>query len=97
MPNKKSAMKRVRISERNRLYNRFWKTRCKTAIKKVLAAVASADVDASVKALNDAQSALDKAVVKGVIHHNNAARKKAMLAAKVKALSPAPATETTAE
>ena len=39
MPNKKSAIKRVRTSERNRLYNRFWKSRCKTALKKVLTIV----------------------------------------------------------
>ncbi|NLW61605.1 MAG: 30S ribosomal protein S20, partial [Synergistaceae bacterium] len=28
MPNKKSAKKRVLVTERNRIYNRFWKTRC---------------------------------------------------------------------
>lgn len=93
MPNKKSAIKRVRTSERNRLYNRFWKSRCKTAFKKVLAAVEASDAPAAVAALNDAQSVLDKATVKGVIHRNNAARKKAILSAKVKALTPAPAAE----
>ena len=93
MPNKKSAIKRVRTAERNRLYNRYWKSRCKTAFKKVLAAVADSNVETSVAAFNEAQSVLDKAVVKGVIHRNNAARKKAILAGKVKALSPAPAAE----
>ena len=95
MPNKKSAIKRVRTSERNRLYNRFWKSRCKTALKKVLAIVEKGEAEASVAALNEAQSVFDKAVVKGVIHRNTAARKKALMTAKVKALSgeTAPAAE----
>ena len=81
MPNKKSAIKRVRTSERNRLYNRYWKSRCKTSMKKVLAA------EAAVLQLNAAQSVFDKAVVKGVLHRNTAARRKALMTAKVKSLS----------
>ncbi len=87
MPNKKSAIKRVRTSERNRLYNRFWKTRCKTELKKVLVNVKKGDLEASVASLNAAQSVFDKAVVKGVLHRNTAARKKALMAAKVKTLT----------
>ncbi|ACZ18936.1 30S ribosomal protein S20 [Thermanaerovibrio acidaminovorans] len=86
MPNKKSAAKRVLVAERNRLYNRFWKTRCKNAIKKVLEAVQSKDVDMAKKRLDEAQKVLDKAVVKGVIHRNTAARRKSGVAAKVHAL-----------
>ena len=51
MPNKKSAIKRVRTSERNRLYNRFWKSRCKTALKKVLATVEKGDAEAAVASM----------------------------------------------
>jgi small subunit ribosomal protein S20 len=86
MPNKKSAAKRVLVAERNRLYNRFWKTRCKNAIKKVLEAVQSKDVEMAKKRLDEAQKVLDKAVVKGVIHRNTAARRKSGVAAKVHAL-----------
>lgn len=86
MPNKKSAAKRVLVAERNRLYNRFWKTRCKNAIKKVLEAVESKDLDAARKRLDEAQCVLDKAVVKGVLHRNTAARRKSGVAAKVHAL-----------
>ncbi|MDR3321025.1 MAG: 30S ribosomal protein S20 [Synergistaceae bacterium] len=89
MPNKKSAAKRVLIAEKNRLYNRYWKTRCKTAMKHFLAAVSDKDPEAITKRLNEAQSALDKAVVKGVIHHNTAARRKSKMA--LKALSTASA------
>ena len=87
VPNKKSAIKRVRTSERNRLYNRYWKSRCKTVVKRVLDCVATGDAELSVKRLNEAQSVLDKAVVKGVIHRNTAARRKSQLTIKVKALS----------
>lgn len=83
MPNKKSAAKRVLTSEKNRLYNRYWKTRCKTAAKSVEAAVENNDKELAVKKLDEAQSVLDKAVVKGVIHRNTAARRKSNLAGKV--------------
>ena len=87
MPNKISAKKRVLVTERNRIYNRFWKTRCKNAVKKLLEAVESKDLELATKRLNEAQSVLDKAVVKGVVHRNTAARRKASITAKVKALS----------
>ncbi len=91
MPNKKSAAKRVLIAERNRIYNRFWKTRCKTVTKKVLEAVEQGDAELARQRFDLAQGVFDKATVKGVIHRNTAARKKERLAAKVNALS-APAT-----
>ena len=87
MPNKKSAKKRVLIAERNRIYNRFWKTRCKNAVKKLLEAVGQKDPELATKRLNEAQGVLDKAVVKGVVHRNTASRRKANMAAKVKGLS----------
>ena len=57
--------------------------------------VEKGEAEASVAAFNEAQSLFDKAVVTGVIHRNTAARKKALMAAKVKALSgeTAPAAE----
>ncbi len=87
MPNKQSAKRRVRTSEKNRLYNRYWKSRCKTAAKRVLQSIADGDADLAVKRLDMAQSVLDKAVVKGVVHKNTAARRKSRLAAKVKVLT----------
>jgi len=87
LPNKKSAKKRVLVTERNRIYNRFWKTRCKNAVKKLLDAVEQKDPQLATKRLNEAQGVLDKAVIKGVVHRNTAARRKAGMAAKVKTLS----------
>ncbi|MDI9371108.1 MAG: 30S ribosomal protein S20 [Synergistaceae bacterium] len=87
MPNTKSAIKRMRTNERNRLYNRFWKTRCKNAVKKVLKAVEGGDEALALTQLAVAQSVIDKAVVKGVMHRNTAARRKSMITKKVKGLS----------
>ena len=87
MPNKKSAEKRMKTSERNRLYNRFWTTRCKNAVKKVLEAVEGRDEALAQTRLAIAQSVIDKAVVKGVMHGNTAARRKSMITNRVKALS----------
>ena len=48
MPNKQSAKRRVRIAERNRIYNWYWTTRCRNAVKKVLEAVEAKDGEAAV-------------------------------------------------
>ena len=88
MPNKKSAERRVRTGERNRIYNRYWTTRCKNAVKKVLAAVTAKDEAEAGKSFDAAQSVIDKAVVKGVMHRNTAARRKKMMAKHLKTLEP---------
>lgn len=87
MPNKKSAEKRMRTSEKNRLYNRYWSSRCKTAVKKVLGAVDNQDTELAEKRLQEAQSVIDKAIVKGVMHRNTGARRKSLLTNKVKTLA----------
>ncbi|MBQ4469630.1 MAG: 30S ribosomal protein S20 [Synergistaceae bacterium] len=87
MPNKKSAERRVRIGERNRLYNKFWTSRCKTAVKSVLSAVQAGNQEEAAKSFNVAQSVIDKAVVKGVMHKNTAARRKALMARHMKAMN----------
>ncbi len=86
MPNKKSAKKRVLTSERNRLYNKYWTSRSKTAVKSLIEAAASGNKDEALKSFNVAQSVIDKAVVKGVMHKNTAARRKALMARKLKAM-----------
>ena len=87
MPNKKSAERRVRIAERNRLYNKYWTSRCKTAVKRVLEAVDSGNKDEAAKTFNTAQSVIDKAVVKGVMHRNTAARRKELMSRRMKAMN----------
>ena len=79
MPNIKSAMKRVKVSEKKNLRNRMVKTGVKTAIKKYQVALMEGAQPAGAQ-LSATTSAIDKAVAKGVMHNNTANRKKARLA-----------------
>jgi small subunit ribosomal protein S20 len=74
--NTKSAMKRMRQNERRRLRNRALRSKLRGAIK--LARAAEGDSHAAT--VREAIRALDKAVSKGVVHRNTAARKKSALA-----------------
>lgn len=76
MPNIKSAKKRVIVTEAKTLQNKMVKTALKTAMKKYEAAVASGDKEAAAKAYVVAVKKLDTAAAKGLVHKNNAARKK---------------------
>lgn len=80
MANTKSAKKRVRSDERKRQQNRPHITRAKTAVKKARRAIESGDVEAAGYAVSDAYRWLDHAASKGVIHKNNASRRKGRLA-----------------
>ena len=75
MANIKSAKKRVLIAERNRQRNVAFKT----AAKKVLELAKSEDKEALNAAISKAYQLCDKAVSKGVLHKNTAARKKSRL------------------
>lgn len=79
MANIKSAKKRVLTAERNRIRNVAFKTSIKTAIKKVLELAKSDDKNALDAAISRAYQLCDKAVTKGVLHKNTAARKKSRL------------------
>jgi small subunit ribosomal protein S20 len=74
--NIKSAIKRIRQNEARRLRNRTVRSKVRSAVKTARTA-AGADLRTSV---GEAIRALDKAVTKGVIHRNTAARKKSALA-----------------
>lgn len=87
MANIKSAKKRVLVAERNRLKNVAFKTSIKTAIKKVLELAKGEDKDALNKALSRAYQLCDKAVSKGILHKNTAARKKSRLTISVNKLT----------
>lgn len=79
MPNIKSAIKRVKVSEKKNLRNRMVKSGMKTSVKKFDAALAEGVAPANAQ-LSATTSAIDKATAKGVIHKNAANRKKARLA-----------------
>ena len=82
MPNHKSAEKRVRQSEKRRVINRGNRSKVRTYIKKVRAALDSGKSDEIQSALPETISVIDKAVQKGVMHKNAAARYKSRLTLK---------------
>ncbi|RJE89854.1 30S ribosomal protein S20 [Paenibacillus sp. 1011MAR3C5] len=87
MPNIKSAIKRVKTNEKRRALNASQKSALRSAVKTADQAIAGTDVDAAKAALITASKKLDKAVTKGLIHKNAAARKKSRLAKRLNALS----------
>ncbi len=79
MPGRKSAQKQVRVAERKRLENKPIRTLCKTNINKAERLIFSGELEAAREAVVVAISSLDRAAEKGVIHPNNAARRKSRL------------------
>jgi len=79
MANIKSAKKRVLIAEKNRLRNVAFKSSIKTAVKKVIEFANAGSQDEMKSALSKAYQLCDKAVSKGILHKNTAARKKSRL------------------
>ncbi|HKD77429.1 MAG TPA: 30S ribosomal protein S20 [Ktedonobacterales bacterium] len=81
MPNTKSAMKRMRVEKQRRERNHSIKTRVRTFVTKARKAIDAAPAEeTTVEALREAISQLDRAVTKGVLHRNNASRRKSRLA-----------------
>tara|TARA_R110001592_G_scaffold157729_2_gene388611 strand:- start:96 stop:356 length:261 start_codon:yes stop_codon:yes gene_type:complete len=79
MANIKSQKKRNLTNEKSRQRNMAVRSRMKTMIKHALTAIESKDADQIKTAVPTALSAIDRAASKGVIHNNNAARKKSTL------------------
>lgn len=78
MPNIKSAKKRVLVSRANYERNKAYRSALRTAVKKANTAIESNAADAA-DAVKAAVVKIDQAAGKGIIHKNNAARKKAAL------------------
>ncbi len=82
MANIKSQIKRIKVSERQRIRNKGTRSALKTYVTKFNTAIAASDRDAAEAALKIAIKNLDKAAEKGTIHKNNAANKKSRLTKK---------------
>ncbi len=83
MPVTKSAKKQVRVTERRRLRNRSIRSLVKTNITKAERLIFSGELESAQAAVVAAISSLDKAAEKGIIHPNNAARRKSRLMKKL--------------
>lgn len=86
MPNLQSAKKRARQNKKRRAHNRHFRGSANTKVRKARVAIESGDVEKAREAIRLAVSALDKAASKGVIHENNASRRKSRLMQQLAAL-----------
>ena len=89
MANIKASIKSARQSIKRRAHNRYYRTTARTFVKKTRAQIDSGDVKNAQETIQQAIKALDKAAQKGLIHPNNAARRKSRL---MKALNKAQTT-----
>ena len=87
MPNIKSSKKDVIRSKIAYEKNKANKSEMKTVIKKYEAAIAGGDKAAAEVAYKSAVALVDKAVQKGILHKNNAARKKSSMTLKLNKLA----------
>ena len=81
----RSAAKAHRQSVKRRIRNRAIKSATKTAVKNAGLAIAGGEVESARLSVRSAITALDRAAAKGVIHPNNAARRKSRLLLKYNA------------
>ena len=86
MANHKSAIKRARQSEEQRVRNRSRKTRMKNVLRKLEETISSKSREAASEDLKQAVSVISKTAAKGVIHKNTASRKISRLTRRVNAL-----------
>lgn len=87
MPNHKSAEKRMRQNEKRRQINRSNRTRLRTGVKRLRAALEEGTKDGITETYAQTVSTIDKAVNKGVLHRNAAARYKSRLTTQVNDLN----------
>jgi small subunit ribosomal protein S20 len=85
MAHSKSALKRIRQNVHHAARNRPYRTRAARAVRAARAAIRSASPDAAAL-VREAQSALDRAARRDIIHRNSAARRKSRLTQQLKVL-----------
>jgi small subunit ribosomal protein S20 len=79
LANKKSAIKRIRQNARRHERNNYFHARARTLVKKARASMDDGVTEDTRAAVTAAISALDKAAQKGILHPNNASRRKGRL------------------
>lgn len=79
MPNIKSAAKRARQNTKREARNRRIKSMLKTSIRHFEESLQAGDIEETRSKLHAALRQIDKAAAKGIVHKNNAARKKSRL------------------
>ncbi len=83
MPQHKSAMRRVKRSEKEKMQNKIYRSRFKNLTKKINRALEEGNVENASEMLPKAFSAIDRAAKIGTIHKNQAARRKSRLVKRI--------------
>lgn len=86
MANIRSAIKRNRQNKKRRARNRIFRGRARTFVKQANEAIEAGQAEQAQEAVTLAAAALDRAASKGVIHKNNAARRKSAVMRKLAAM-----------
>ena len=97
MPHTKSAAKALRQTEKRRLRNRTSRKLLKNQLKEFYAAVESGTAEQQQATFRLAVKKVDKAAARGILHRNNASRKKSQLALMLAKATPKPAAEAASE
>lgn len=85
MANSKQSAKRARVAEKKRIRNRVMRVATRSRIRQANEAIVAADAANTEEAIKSAIQSLDRAANKGIIHPNNAARRKSRLMARYNA------------
>ncbi len=83
MPQRKTALKRLRVDRKKRLHNIKIKTELKKTIKKFLSLISAKKLEEAKENFKQVVIKLDKAVSRGIIHKNTAGRKKSRFSQKL--------------
>ena len=87
MANHFSALKRARQTEKRTARNRANRSRLRTALRHMRQALAAGNKETAQQAFRDTTSLIDKAIQKGVLHENTAARYKSRLSARLNSIT----------
>ena len=85
MPQRKCAAKRLRVDKTKKLHKSSLKAEIKKEVKGLRSLITDGKLDEAKEKLKVVYAKLDKAVTKGLLHKNTAARRKSNLALKVNA------------
>jgi small subunit ribosomal protein S20 len=93
LANTKSAIKNIRKNIKRRERNRVFRSRARTYVKRTRRQIEAGELETAQATAQVAIKALDKAAQKGIIHPNNAARRKSRLIKRLNQALEAQATE----
>lgn len=86
MPQLQAAKKALRVSDRKRVFNDRWRRKMREALNELREALTTNNRKTAEAAFQKAESIMDRAVRRNILHPNKVARKKSRLKRAVSAL-----------